>query len=612
MNNDNTDYVSNESGTLSRLFKLPQHGTTVRTELIAGMTTFLTMVYIVFVNPQILGAAQMDPKVVFVTTCLIAGIGSISMGIFANLPVALAPAMGLNAFFAFVVVGAMGISWQTGMGAIFWGAVGLFLLTLFRIRYWMISNIPLSLRIGITSGIGLFIALMGLKNTGVIVANKDTLVMIGDLSSHGVLLGILGFFIITVLSSRHFHAAVLVSIVVTSCCGLFFGDVHFSGVYSIPPDISGVIGEVDLSGALTLELAGIIFSFMLINLFDSSGTLIGVTDKAGLIDGNGKFPNMNKALYVDSVSSVAGAFIGTSSVTAYIESTSGVAVGGRTGLTAVVVGVMFLLVMFFSPLVAMVPPYATAGALIFVGVLMTSSLARVNWDDFTESVPAFITTVMMPFTFSITEGIALGFMSYCIMKVCTGRWRDLNLCVVVVAALFALKIILVISNWRGFPDIMSSDYAGELMIWIMLATLAVVFVVGFRVLTSGARKAIRRLSDRLNIDVIPVESMVDQMGKSAGDEFLRYLHRPDESHLQNAAQVLLIWQIVIVDGSEQNLLQWHRILQKARLAAPITDAQVRLALGFLRETEPEMQDINAFQMRYNAFFQPAEGVHWLH
>ena len=431
MNNDNTDYVSNESGTLSRLFKLPQHGTTVRTELIAGMTTFLTMVYIVFVNPQILGAAQMDPKVVFVTTCLIAGIGSIAMGIFANLPVALAPAMGLNAFFAFVVVGAMGISWQTGMGAIFWGAVGLFLLTLFRIRYWMISNIPLSLRIGITSGIGLFIALMGLKNTGVIVANKDTLVLIGDLSSHGVLVGLLGFFIITVLSSRHFHAAVLVSIVVTSCCGLFFGDVHFSGVYSIPPDISGVIGEVDLSGALTLELAGIIFSFMLINLFDSSGTLIGVTDKAGLIDGNGKFPNMNKALYVDSVSSVAGAFIGTSSVTAYIESTSGVAVGGRT------------LVMFFSPLVAIVPPYATAGALIFVGVLMTSSLARVNWDDFTESVPAFITTVMMPFTFSITEGIALGFMSYCIMKVCTGRWRDLNLCVVVVAALFALKIILV-------------------------------------------------------------------------------------------------------------------------------------------------------------------------
>ncbi|WP_336220161.1 NCS2 family permease [Citrobacter amalonaticus] len=443
MNNEISEGVKNDSGWLSRLFKLEQHGTNVRTETIAGMTTFLTMVYIVFVNPQILSAAQMDPKVVFVTTCLIAGIGSIAMGLAANLPVALAPAMGLNAFFAFVVVGAMGVSWQTGMGAIFWGAMGLFLLTLFRIRYWMISNIPVHLRIGITSGIGLFIAMMGLKNAGVIVSNKDTLVAIGNLNSHTVLLGILGFFIITVLSSRHFHAAVLVSIVVTSCGGLFFGDVHFNGVYSVPPSISGVMGEVDLSGALSLNLAGIIFSFMLINLFDSSGTLIGVTDKAGLIDSDGKFPGMRKALYVDSLSSVAGAFIGTSSVTAYIESSSGVAVGGRTGLTAVVVGVLFLMVMFFSPLVGMVPAYATAGALIFVGVLMTSSLSRVNWDDLTESVPAFITTVMMPFTFSITEGIALGFMSYCIMKVFTGRWRELNLCVMTVAVLFALKIILV-------------------------------------------------------------------------------------------------------------------------------------------------------------------------
>lgn len=443
MNNDTSEGVKNDSGWLSRLFKLEQHGTNVRTETIAGMTTFLTMVYIVFVNPQILSAAQMDPKVVFVTTCLIAGIGSIAMGLAANLPVALAPAMGLNAFFAFVVVGAMGVSWQTGMGAIFWGAMGLFLLTLFRIRYWMISNIPVHLRIGITSGIGLFIAMMGLKNAGVIVSNKDTLVAIGNLNSHTVLLGILGFFIITALSSRHFHAAVLVSIVVTSCGGLFFGDVHFNGVYSVPPSISGVMGEVDLSGALSLNLAGIIFSFMLINLFDSSGTLIGVTDKAGLVDCDGKFPGMRKALYVDSLSSVAGAFIGTSSVTAYIESSSGVAVGGRTGLTAVVVGVLFLMVMFFSPLVGMVPAYATAGALIFVGVLMTSSLSRVNWDDLTESVPAFITTVMMPFTFSITEGIALGFMSYCIMKVFTGRWRELNLCVMTVAVLFALKIILV-------------------------------------------------------------------------------------------------------------------------------------------------------------------------
>lgn len=439
----NTEAKPIQTNSLSeRLFRLTQHNTTPRTEVIAGVTTFLTMVYIVFLNPQILAVAKMDARVVFVTTCLIAGLGSIAMGLIANLPVALAPAMGLNAFFAFVVVGAMGISWQTGMGTIFWGAVGLFLLTLFRIRYWIITRIPLSLRVGITSGIGLFIALMGLKNSGVIVANPDTLVAIGDLSSHGVLLGVAGFFIIAVLSARQFNAAVLVSIVLVSCAGLFVGDVSFHGIYSVPPSITPVMGAVDLSGSLSFELAGVIFSFMLINLFDSSGTLIGVTDKAGLMDENGTFPGMKRALYVDSLASVTGAYIGTSSVTAYVESTSGVAVGGRTGLTAIVTGVLFLLMVFFSPLAEMVPGYATAGALIFVGVLMTASLTRVEWNDLTEAVPAFITAVMMPFTFSITEGIALGFMSYCVMKLGTGRWRELNLCVIAVAALFVLKIVV--------------------------------------------------------------------------------------------------------------------------------------------------------------------------
>ena len=432
-----------DQGHFERVFKLRDHGTTVRTEVIAGFTTFLTMVYIVFVNPQILGAAGMDTQAVFVTTCLIAAFGSILMGLFANLPVALAPAMGLNAFFAFVVVGAMGLSWQVGMGAIFWGAVGLLLLTLFRVRYWMIANIPLGLRVGITSGIGLFIGMMGLKNAGIIVANPETLVAIGDLSSHSVLLGVLGFFIIAILASRNIHAAVLVSIVVTTLLGLWFGDVHYNGLVSMPPGVTSIVGQVDLAGALDLSLAGVIFSFMLVNLFDSSGTLIGVTDKAGLTDSQGKFPRMKQALFVDSVSSVGGAFIGTSSVTAYIESTSGVSIGGRTGLTAVVVGLLFLLVIFLSPLAGMVPGYAAAGALIYVGVLMTSSLARVKWDDLTEAVPAFITAVMMPFSFSITEGIALGFISYCIMKVFTGRWRDLSLCVVVVALLFVLKIAFV-------------------------------------------------------------------------------------------------------------------------------------------------------------------------
>ncbi|EDR6312132.1 NCS2 family permease [Salmonella enterica subsp. enterica serovar Anatum] len=442
MSQQHTTQASGQ-GMLERVFKLREHGTTARTEVIAGFTTFLTMVYIVFVNPQILGVAGMDTSAVFVTTCLIAAFGSILMGLFANLPVALAPAMGLNAFFAFVVVQAMGLPWQVGMGAIFWGAVGLLLLTIFRVRYWMIANIPVSLRVGITSGIGLFIGMMGLKNAGVIVANPETLVSIGNLTSHSVLLGVLGFFIIAILASRNIHAAVLVSIIVTTLLGWMMGDVHYNGIVSAPPSVTSVVGHVDLAGSFNLGLAGVIFSFMLVNLFDSSGTLIGVTDKAGLADEKGKFPRMKQALFVDSISSVTGAFVGTSSVTAYIESSSGVSVGGRTGLTAVVVGILFLLVIFLSPLAGMVPPYAAAGALIYVGVLMTSSLARVNWQDLTESVPAFITAVMMPFSFSITEGIALGFISYCVMKIGTGRLRGLSPCVVIVALLFVLKIVFI-------------------------------------------------------------------------------------------------------------------------------------------------------------------------
>ncbi|EGQ7595684.1 NCS2 family permease [Salmonella enterica subsp. enterica serovar Cerro] len=442
MSQQHTTQASGQ-GMLERVFKLREHGTTARTEVIAGFTTFLTMVYIVFVNPQILGVAGMDTSAVFVTTCLIAAFGSILMGLFANLPVALAPAMGLNAFFAFVVVQAIGLPWQVGMGAIFWGAVGLLLLTIFRVRYWMIANIPVSLRVGITSGIGLFIGMMGLKNAGVIVANPETLVSIGNLTSHSVLLGVLGFFIIAILASRNIHAAVLVSIIVTTLLGWMMGDVHYNGIVSAPPSVTSVVGHVDLAGSFNLGLAGVIFSFMLVNLFDSSGTLIGVTDKAGLADEKGKFPRMKQALFVDSISSVTGAFVGTSSVTAYIESSSGVSVGGRTGLTAVVVGILFLLVIFLSPLAGMVPPYAAAGALIYVGVLMTSSLARVNWQDLTESVPAFITAVMMPFSFSITEGIALGFISYCVMKIGTGRLRDLSPCVVIVALLFVLKIVFI-------------------------------------------------------------------------------------------------------------------------------------------------------------------------
>ena len=429
---------------LQQFFKLKEKGTSSKTEIIAGITTFFTMVYIVFVNPSVLGDAGMDKQVVFVTTCLIAGFGTIAMGLFSNLPIALAPAMGLNAFFAYVVVGKLGYSWQVGMGTIFWGSVGLLLLTLFQIRYWLMASIPLSLRVGIGAGIGFFIALIGIKNMGLVVANPATLVALGDLHSPQVLLGILGFFIIVVLAARNIYSGVLISIATVTALALYFDEsVMFHGIISMPPALTQVVGQVDIAGALDTALIGIIFSFLLVNLFDSSGTLLGVTDKAGFSDEKGRFPKMKQALYVDSASAVVGSYIGTSAISTYIESGAGVSVGGRTGMTAVVVGLLFLLTIFFSPLAGMVPAYATAGALVYVGILMASSLIKVQWDDLTEATPAFITAAMMPFTYSITEGIAFGFISYCVMKVGTGRWREVNAPVWVVSLLFLIKFIWV-------------------------------------------------------------------------------------------------------------------------------------------------------------------------
>ena len=429
---------------LQQFFKLKEKGTSSKTEIIAGITTFFTMVYIVFVNPSVLGDAGMDKQVVFVTTCLIAGFGTIAMGLFSNLPIALAPAMGLNAFFAYVVVGKLGYSWQVGMGTIFWGSVGLLLLTIFQIRYWLMASIPLSLRVGIGAGIGFFIALIGFKNMGLVVANPATLVALGDLHSPQVLLGILGFFIIVVLAARNIYSGVLISIATVTALALYFDEsVMFHGVVSMPPALTQVVGQVDIAGALDTALIGIIFSFLLVNLFDSSGTLLGVTDKAGFSDEKGRFPKMKQALYVDSASAVIGSYIGTSAISTYIESGAGVSVGGRTGMTTVVVGLLFLLTIFFSPLAGMVPAYATAGALVYVGILMASSLIKVQWDDLTEATPAFITAAMMPFTYSITEGIAFGFISYCVMKLGTGRWREVNAPVWVVSLLFLIKFIWV-------------------------------------------------------------------------------------------------------------------------------------------------------------------------
>ena len=433
---------------IQKLFKLQQKGSNPKTEIIAGITTFFTMVYIVFVNPSVnpsvLGDAGMDKQMVFVTTCLIAGLGTIAMGLFSNLPIALAPAMGLNAFFAYVVVGKLGFSWQVGMGAIFWGSVGLFLLTLLQIRYWLMSSIPLSLRVGIGAGIGFFIAFIGFKNMGVVVANPATLVALGDLHDPKVLLGILGFFIIVILAARNIYSGVLISIATVTVLALFLDpDVAFHGVLALPPSLTDMAGQVDVMGALDAALIGIIFSFLLVNLFDSSGTLLGVTDKIGVTDEQGRFPKMKQALYVDSISAVAGSYMGTSAISTYIESGAGVSVGGRSGLTAVVVGLLFLLTIFFSPLASVVPAYATAGALVYVGILMASSLIRVQWEDLTEATPAFITAAMMPFTYSITEGIAFGFISYCVMKLGTGHVREINAPVWVVSILFLVKFIWV-------------------------------------------------------------------------------------------------------------------------------------------------------------------------
>ena len=429
---------------LEKLFALKEKGSNAKTEVIAGITTFFTMVYIVFVNPSILGIAGMDTQVVFVTTCLIAAFGTIAMGLFSNLPIALAPAMGLNAFFAFVVVQKLGYSWQVGMGAIFLGSIGLFLLTLLKIRYWFMASIPHGLRVGIGAGIGLFIALIGFKNMGIVVPNADTLVALGDLHDPKVLLGVLGFFVIVILSAKGIHSGVLISIaLITGVALIFDPTVAFHGIVSMPPSLDSVVGKVDVAGAFDLGLLGIIFSFLLVNLFDSSGTLIAVTTKAGFADKQGRFPRMKQALFVDSTAAMVGSLMGTSAVSTYIESGSGVSVGGRTGLTAVVVGMLFLLTIFFSPLASVVPAYATAGALVFVGILMASSLIEVKWDDLTEATPAFITTAMMPFTYSITEGIAFGFISYCVMKACTGRFKEINPSVAVVSILFLIKFVWV-------------------------------------------------------------------------------------------------------------------------------------------------------------------------
>ena len=433
---------------LEKLFKLSEHNTCVRTELLAGITTFLTMAYVIFVNPDILSKTGMDHGSVFVATCLAAAFGCFIMGLYANYPVAQAPGMGLNAFFTYEVVMGMGYSWQVALGAVFLSGVAFLLLSMFKVREWIVNSIPNSLRIGIGAGIGLFLALIAVKNAGIVVANPATIVGLGDLTSLQPALAVLGFFLIIAMSHKNIKGAVLYSILIITALGLAFGDVKFTGVMAMPPSLAPTFMQLDLTsgfttaeGAFNFAMLSVVFAFLFVILFDTSGTLIAVADKAGMLDKQGRLPRLGKALMSDAVSTVAGAVLGTSSTTSYIESASGVAAGGRTGMTAVTVGALFLLALFLSPLAGMVPAYATAGALFYVAILMMSSLAKVDWDDLTEAAPVAVVTLMMPLSFSIAHGIELGFISYAAIKLLSGRYKDVSVSVWVLAVLFLAHLV---------------------------------------------------------------------------------------------------------------------------------------------------------------------------
>ncbi|WP_413110822.1 NCS2 family permease [Thaumasiovibrio sp. DFM-14] len=423
-----------------RLFQLKEHGTTVRTEIMAGVTTFLTMAYIIFVNPAMLSDAGMDHGAVFVATCLAAAIGCFVMGLAANYPVAQAPGMGLNAFFTYGVVLGMGHTWQVALAAVFLSGICFIILSVLKVREWLINAIPMSMRTGISAGIGLFLAFIALQNSGIVVANPATLVGLGDMTQFSSLMAGLGFFITIALVNRGFKGAVMIAILAVTALGVLFGDVQYSGIMSAPPSIAPTFMQLDFSGAMEVGLISIVFAFLFVDLFDTAGTLVGVAQKADLIDEKGNIPRLNRALLADSTATSIGALLGTSNTTSYVESVSGVAVGGRTGLTAVTVGVMFMLSLLFAPLAGMVPAYATAGALFYVAILMMSGLVSIDWRDLTEAAPVVVTCLLMPLTYSIADGIGLGFISYALIKALSGKGRDINISVWIIAGLFAAKL----------------------------------------------------------------------------------------------------------------------------------------------------------------------------
>ena len=426
---------------MERFFALSAHGTTVRTEIAAGFATFLTMAYIIIVNPQIMAAAGIDPGAAFVATCLAAAIGSALMGLLANYPIALAPGMGLNAYFSFVVVGALGIPWQVALGAVFVSGVVFFAISAVRLREWLIGGIPLSLKLGIAAGIGLFLGLIGLKNLGLVVANPATLVGMGPITTP-VLLGAGGFVLMAALAARRVPGAVVIGILATAAAGIPFGLTQFSGVVALPPSLAPTFLQMDIAGALQLGLLGIVFTFFLVDLLDNAGTLIATTHRAGLMRPDGSVPRLGRALMADSGGAMIGASLGTSTTVSFIESAAGIQQGGRTGLTALTVAGLFLAALFLAPLATAIPAFATAPALVFVACLMAQALKGVDWADETEYLPAMLTVLAMPFTFSIATGIGVGFLAYAGIKLLAGRAGEVHGAVWLLAGLCGAKFAL--------------------------------------------------------------------------------------------------------------------------------------------------------------------------
>ena len=428
---------------ISRFFKLKENKTTVKTEVLAGISTFLAMSYIVFINPSILALTGMDAGAVFMTTCLSAAFGSALMGLLANYTIALAPGMALNAYFAYGVVLGSGYSWQVALGSVFISGIIFLILSILPVREYIVNSIPKSLKLAIVAGIGFFLCILGFKNAGIITGNTATLVALGDLHQPTTILSALGFFLIVGLESLGYISAIIISILTVTVLGIFLGYSQFVGIFSMPPSIMPTLMQMDIKGALDAGLLTIVFAFLFVDLFDNTGTLIGIAYRAGLMDKNGKLPRINRALIADSAAAIVGAILGTSTTTSYLESAVGVKVGGRTGLTAVVVAVLFLLAMFLSPLAKSIPLYATAPALVYVACLMARALTEIDWEDPTEYAPAVVTAIIMPLTFSVAEGIAFGFISYTAIKLISGRFRDLNAAIVILAIAFVLKYIFI-------------------------------------------------------------------------------------------------------------------------------------------------------------------------